>query len=653
MTQPPTKLQAKIAEAKAAREAAEKNKPASEAKPQPAPEVAEFAHLAPEPDYEPDPFDEVLGNLSILTAYEKWCGKSRPSPRNGQTESIMVSCPTPAHRDANPSAWLNTQSNTWFCGGCQLGGDVYDIASFYFDIKDYKTGLNFGKLRRAMAEDLGYGVAKVGKKDVPYLKVVPDPEPEQAPVNPEAKLSPETKFSPATNSASITPALAQQIGSIKTNEELDAELAQVIELGIGEQTIFPTLDWKKIVTPGTFLDDYMAATTIDDIAEEYHFWNALIALGLSIGRDAYLRDSPNVYGNLFVCLLGLTGDGKSRSMRHLRAVLTEAIPYAAHDDYPRGANLVPTPSSAEALITMFTHPVMDPTTNKLIADYAPLRGLVEFGEMAELAAKAARAGNAGLKTTLIDFYDMKSEVATNSITNGIKRAREPFCSVFTTTQPDSLKRILSNADKSSGFLNRWVFASGKPKVRSFFQEDIVDVTDAIESLKRVHGWVGLGKEIRVEEMAAQLMEEFYREHLSKLVASEGSGMLSRLPLLYKKLLLLLAANEHSPTVTADMASKVISMHDYSVEAYGIPSRNIGADDLTNVYNELSASIRKLTNKDGEGPTYSQLKRILTPKGFQIALVDRAFKILENMNEIEIYSKQSARGRPAQRYRWVG
>lgn len=661
---PLTKLQQKVAEAKAAREAAERNT-APAPTPTPAPELAPYAHLAPESDYEPDPFDEVLGNLSIIVAYEKWCGKSRPAPRPGQTESIMVSCPTPAHRDANPSAWLNTQSNTWFCGGCQLGGDTYDIASMYFDIPDYKSGINFGKLRRAMAESLGYGVAKVGKKDVPYLKVVPDPEPpseaaSEAPSGPVPTPVPTpvveiaaTPDVPAGNVKPLgVPSLPPQVGGGQTNETIDAELAEVIELSAGEQVIFPTLDWKKIVTPGTFLDEYMAATKIDDIAEEYHFWNALVALGLSIGRDVYLRDSPNVYGNLFVCLLGLTGDGKSRSMRHLRTVLADALPFDAGVDYPRGVNLVPTPSSAEALISMFTHPIMDPTTQKLIVDYAPVRGLVEFGELAELTGKASRMGSV-LKPTLIDFYDMKHTVATHSVTNGIKRAREPYLSVSSSTQPESLKTILHNTDKTSGFLNRWVFASGKPKVRSFFQEDIVELSSATDALKKVHGWAGFGnKEVCVEEMAIELMEEFYHDHLADLVAQEGSGMLSRLPLLYKKLLLLLAANEHSLVVTAEMATKVISMHQYSVEAYGIPTKNIGADDLTNVYNELSAAIRRMTKGD-HGPTFNQLQRLLAPRGFPIALVDRAFKILENTNEIEVYAMtNNGRGRPVQRYRWT-
>lgn len=320
-------------------------------------------------------------------------------------------------------------------------------------------------------------------------------------------------------------------------------------------------------------------------------------------------------------------------------------------DYPKGAFLVPTPGSAEAMISSFAKPVIDPNNPRVTVDFAPIRGLVEFGEMAELAGKAARMGSV-MKPTMIDFYDMKDSVSTHSRAYGVTKATAPFCSVFTSTQPESLKTILGGGDKTSGFLNRWVFASGKPKNRSFFQEDIVDLERSARLLKETWAWVGMGREIVCEPEAVMMMEAFYKDRLSRLVEQEGSGMLSRLPLLYKKLLLLLAVNEHSNAVTGEMADKVISMHEYSVEAYGIPTKNVGADDLTTVYREVSDTIKRLT-KNGEGPTSTVIKRVIANRNFPIALVDRAFKILENMHEIEVYAKESkGRGRPTQRYRWI-
>lgn len=645
----PSKLQTQIAAQKAKRDAEAQSAPVASVKPV----VVEnrYSHLAPEADYEPDPYNELLDNVSILDAYRLWCGKMTPTVRPGQTESIMVSCPTRNHNDSNPSAWVNTANNTWYCGSCQLGGDCYDIASEWFEIRNYKQGLNYGKLRKAMAESLGYGVATIKGKDIPYLRVVPDVEPAQpetpAPLPIEPLLAGSVENAPVPAVATLAVAI-----EAPTNEQLDAEIAAVLAINGEEQLVFPTLDWRAIVAPGTFLSEYMDACCIDDIAEEYHFWNGLLGLGFVAGRDTYLRDSPNVFGNLFICLLGLTGDGKSRSMRHLRTVLANSLPFDFNAEYPKGVNLTPTPSSAEALITMFTHAVYDPVNPKLIVDYASIRGLVEFGELSELTGKANRMGNT-LKPTLIDLYDMKNEVSTMSVVNGVKKAKMPFCSMFTSTQPDSLKEILGKNDKSSGFLNRWVFASGKPKKRSFFQEDIVDLSGATDALQRTVGWVGFGKEITVDEDATDLMERFYSQTVIPVLHSEDSGMLSRLPLLYKKLLLLIAINEHSSVITGSIAEKVISTHGYMLDAYKIPTSRIGADDITNVYNAISEYVKAAQTRSGEhGPTLGQIKRSIKSNDFSIKMISDAMRIMENLGEIETYAV-AGKGRPTIRYRWTG
>jgi hypothetical protein len=62
-------------------------------------------------------------------------------PRRNQGQS----CPIPGHADANPSAWVNTEKNVWYCGRCSQGGDVYDLAAFHFGmpVPGYKEGGKF------------------------------------------------------------------------------------------------------------------------------------------------------------------------------------------------------------------------------------------------------------------------------------------------------------------------------------------------------------------------------------------------------------------------------------------------------------------------------------------------------------------------------
>lgn len=610
----------------------------------------ELAKYAPEPDYEEDAFSSLLNDVDILKAYELWCGKMKPKPRPGQTESIFISCPIPGHVDKDPSAWANTQNNTWFCGRCQQGGDIYDIAAWRFGISDYKNGKNFGKLRQLMAEALGYGVAKIGKKEVPYLKAVPDQQKD------EPTPSPSTEH--VAQSLGVDPALIKPVGlpslptvAGATEDQIESQLAEIVSMEGENGLIFPTLDWRSITTPGTFLDCYMGATTQDDIAEEYHFWNALLALGACVGKDAWLRDSPRVWANLFLCLLGNTGDGKTRSFGYARKVIKEALPFDGAQDYPKGVKFPPNPASGEVLIKHFVHEVIDPNVPKVVRDYAPIRGVVEYDEMAELLGKANRQGNT-LKSTLIALYDTRDTVGTSSLTHGSIEARGAFCCMFSSTQPDSLKTILRNNDRTSGFLNRWVFASGKPKPRSFFQEDIVDLNEPTQELKRIAGWIGFGnKEITCTPEAIEIMEDFHRKTLEKQVSSSANPMIARLPLLYKKLLLLLAVNERSMVVTPEIAKKVVSMHDYQLENYDIAGSRVGIDEQTEVFNTVSKLVREMQTKTANGPSNGMLNRRLKPYNYKAQHINAALKMLQDRGMIEIYATEG-RGRPTTRYRWV-
>jgi putative DNA primase/helicase len=99
-----------------------------------------------------DAVDQFLDGIDILDAYRRWCGKMEPEV-GGKHEGIMISCPNPAHLDTHPSAWVNVDSQVYFCGVCQAGGDKFDIAGYHFAL-DPRT--QFPQLKRAMANDCGF-----------------------------------------------------------------------------------------------------------------------------------------------------------------------------------------------------------------------------------------------------------------------------------------------------------------------------------------------------------------------------------------------------------------------------------------------------------------------------------------------------------------
>lgn len=574
--------------------------------------------------------DDVIQRIDILDGYRRWCGKMNPEVRGGQTEGIKISCPIPGHRDSNPSAWINTDKQTWFCGTCSTGGDVLDIAAYHFGypVPGYKDGARFHELRRDMAKSMGYTFYKPPGARSPI------------PMAP-AETEPVTESDVAvTGKSEADPEAGATVTVLHPEDDDDG-----IEL--------PTLDWRGLVEPGTFLDTYMAICTQDDVPEEYHFWNGMIALGLAVGRDVTLYDFVPVHGNLFVCLLGNTGDGKSRSYSHLKKLLLSALPHKWDDPASKGVVQAASMASAEALIHAFSKPVPDPINPKLIAYYAPVRGLIEFNELSALIGRTQRQGNL-LKPTLMEFYDATPEVTTMSMTGGKKLAAEPFGSAFTTTQPRALRELISKSDADSGFLNRWVFASGQQKQRIAIGGHNVDITPAIDPIRKIHGWAGLGKSLTWSPEAAERFTEIFRTVLQPAKEKDDGGFLTRIDLLMKKLVLLFSVNEMVDEVPVDIVNKAFKMYPYLVAAYAIPASQIGNTIYYEVMEEIRKHIKSITEKNGAGASMRDLNMRLKRKKYPPRVIKDMLDYMVNTSgEIVMHVSKGARGPETARYKYVG
>src|SRR5690606_5483764 len=278
---------------------------------------------------------------------------------------------------------------------------------------------------------------------------------------------------------------------------------------------YPRLDGCKVVPEGSFLEVYMCRTRIADVAEEYHFWNAMISIGFALGRRVKLYDLTPVYGNLFVCTLGHSGSGKSKAKRYLDLLLDMALPHKWEDHESRGVRKVNSPGSAESLIHQFQKPVTDPANPKKIMYYASVSGMIDFNELSSLMGRAARTGNV-LRPTLMQFYDMEGVIQTTSMSTGSKEAHEPFASALTTSQPASLKNLLSKQDDDSGFLNRWLFVAGPDKQKVAIGGAHVDMTPAVLPLQRILGWSGTFKDDEFMEWGPAANEKFTEFFHSRL-----------------------------------------------------------------------------------------------------------------------------------------
>lgn len=561
--------------------------------------------------------DAAVDSLDILTAYNRFCGKMVPDAR-GKTESIMISCPNPSHLDRNPSAWINTDNQTWFCAACNVGGDKYDIVAWGIGlpVPGYKTGANFVELRTKIAESQGYTVTRSSG-----VTTVAPPIPEHVPVPPEVEK--------------------QALATVTTLHAVEEEdpLAGMAEIH---------LDWRKLVQPGTFLEIWMRQTTVDDVPEEYHFWNGMLAIGMALGRDATLFDSRPVYGNLYICILGKSGMGKSKATYSLNRVLELALPYSASDPNSKGAMRVSSPASAEALIWSFKKEYKDPSTSKSTPpDLYPVRGIIDFNELSALVGRTNRQGNV-LRPSLMEFYDVSDVVETVSRTHGSEKAFQPFASAITTSQPKALRDLLSEGDAASGFLNRWMFVGAMPKKRVAIGGTKVDVLPAVDSLRRIQAWASSVGEIQWSQGAHEDFTKLFDERLFPILISDESDLLSRIDLLAKKLVLLFTANAGHVTVQPETIALVDSMLDYILKCYGVPMSQIGGNVANDIREAVLESVVAIQKKSGKGPTMREITRRLAKRNYSAEALVRTVKTMVEAQDIEQFST-TGRGRPTTRY----
>lgn len=592
--------------------------------------------------------DRIINSIDILDAYRRWIGKEVDEKTTGQTEGVKVSCPKPGHRDRDPSAWINTEKKTWFCGGCQEGGDVYDLASFKFNIPDYKEGKAFHDLRKEMAESYGYrfktvaGVEHIWKEEEP-ADLVNSSDGEDA-----------TGAGDSTEEGESSDG-KDAVSSGTESSKVTVLHAKDIDEDFFEEVGYPTIDWKSIVPEKTFLREYMEATSNDDSPEEYHFFHGLMALGHAVGRNVYLDDMKYVYGNMLVCLLGGTGFGKSRSRGWLEEVLEEACPFRDNGLDTTGCKQVATPSSGENLIYQFQHIASDPSLPKGTPEVrTPVNGIVDYDEFAGLLGRAMRQGNT-LKVYIQQFSDSKTRINNSSNTGGTFEAYKPFCSITASTQPKAVRTLLSKYDTGSGFLNRWIFVGGPRKKRESIggkRSGIrVDLSPAIEELKKVRGWGAIGREVALTDDGFEEWDKWFHSVIEPMQLNDDTDLLPRLGLTMKRIMLLFAVNERKTEVNAKDVRRLKPLLDYLIKCYAILNAEIGITLMSEITTEILRIVKAIQDQTGRGATARELGQRMKRKNYSPELIKRALETMVALDWLDS-EKSTGVGRPTIRYKVV-
>jgi hypothetical protein len=621
------------------------------------------ADLIPEYPYErteaDEALDDAIARIDIIDAYVRYIGKMIPKVRPGQTEGIKISCPSPSHPDKDPSAWINTDKQTWYCGGCDIGGDAQDFAAIskgYSWPDTYKKDGSFRKLRTEMAEDYGF-VAVVGPGGAVIIATVEESEsPELSSDKTDnddlGREGNDPDISDKSDTETEKSDISGQAAGHAPDEKAEGTVVSLFE-GDAEYYHVPELKWKDVLVPDTFLDIYMRAASLDDVPEEYHFFHALVALGQALGRDVTLAGHHPVFGNLFVCLLGKSGAGKSRAKRHFTDLVRKALPYKEDDPDSRGTKVIEAPGSGESLIKAFQKPVYDPANPKIIAYNAPVRGVVHYSELSGLLTRGNRMGSS-IKPTMQQFYDCDSIISTTSLTYGTKEAQSAYASAITSTQPSALRDLVSKYDDASGFLNRWVFVLGTEKERDVLEDGIkVDISPAVSSLSEVFAWANTlkwaGEQVTWTEEAGNRFVDFYQTILKRDQEESHSALLARMDLLMKKLILLFSANLKEKEIPLSAVESAINLYDFLLAGYSITGKQLGQT----LYSEVEASVLACVSKRADGLSMSQIMKSLWRRNYPTELLLKVVNNLVVVGLLEMVSSNPSKpGRKTKKYRYV-
>lgn len=641
-------------------------------------QTSEFSDYVPEDEYQQSDADQLIENtinsIEILDAYQTYIGKEIVWKEDHLDEGMHVSCPMPNHPDKNPSAWINKTKKTWFCGACEIGGDVLTLAAIAkgYNLQSYQDGVEFVRLRESVAADHG-----VHTKRTPGGQLIAwtdEPQPTLVTSIPESTSSaPDTcrHGNPLAYACPTCEAEDEVVVKADEKDELESKSTQFstesstnltsvvtpISLEIEDEIFdYPSLDWKSFVPQGTFLHEYLTAASIDDSPEEYHFWNGMIALAHAAGKKVTLSDDRPVYGNLQICLLGETGMGKSKSRAYLEDLVEKFFPFNQADG--TGVLQAPQPGSGEALVDLFSHPITDPSTGRWSGQLAPINGFVDFDEFSGILSRIDRQGGT-LEQILMGFADTKKRIAVTSRKSGVATAENSFCSILATTQPRSLRGFLNKNMEHSGFLNRWIFAPGIAKesqtLGGLHSNIHVDMSRAEDQYKFIKGWAAKDRVLLVSSEALHEVNGYLKNFIFPLKKKENTDLLKRLDLMYKKMLLILTINMRREQVPLEAHYGAKAIVEYMISAFALVHTEIGKTISHEIVSDIERAIVAVYNKQTikKGVSAREIGKFLKSKNYTVEQIRRKLEDMEKLEYIELAPAQPGPGRPSIRYRMAG
>lgn len=604
---------------------------------------------------------EALRELDLLPIYRNWF--SPLAERQGGGGEVNLSCfNTSFHTsgDRNPQFGINTSTNLYYCHACQVRGDIVDLAAVYYGLAGPDHRALPDKIHEVVKfageELLGmkFHLTPAGYQRIPDLGAIEIPA--AAPTGAGSGV-----LTLAVLPAPGTDPMAGYVAPTYTGPAPAAPTADDGHDAAEEARIKAadfTLDWRSFVPDNTPLRRYMDTVCADDTPEEFHMWNYMGLIGLTLGRTCFLPDSKPVHGNLLTCIIGRSGQGKSRSEGYIDQLISEALPFNEEDHMTTGVRVIKNPGSGEFLSARFQHEIPDPTFNPKDpgnrGKRAPMlvnpgvKAIVRWPEMATMIGKSAGKGSI-VQQTIIELYDVPRSLGGGSLTHGSYEALDPYGTVATTTQLATIRNLVTRDDAASGFLNRWLFVVGRSKQFQPWGSNI-DVTplaadvhalrDWAGSIYRQHrGWLPMDPEALAES------SEFLVTIAHPLEAGD-SEMLRRATLTFKKLLLLFSANMMEDSVSLKSVSQAKIAFTYLMDCL----RHIGVRLETSEEVSFEDDVLELIGENPQGIRPRDLRKKLRARG-SAQDVNRVLAAMEQADIIQLTHTKTTPGpgAPTKRY----
>jgi hypothetical protein len=594
-----------------------------------------------------DSVKQALKRIPMLDFYRK--NFNPKAERQLAGDEINVSCFNHifhGNGDLHPQFNINQSKNVYTCHGCKINGDMLDLFANLYGLADADLRCPDDAVdevvRRAGAEYLKAETYINAKGE--RVMALPD----ALPGSDDEDFDRVTGFPTFNMGSGAAPFAAQSLDFAPLETPVEPENTEV-----------PTLNWRELLDPNGFSYAYVNYACADDSIEEFHVYNAFLALGFTAGRNLKLRDGRAVWANAFICDMGASGSGKSSAARILTDVLAQAMPYKKESAL--GVRIPPEAGSGESIIDSFQQKVLHPANpsagqNKPYAEYLnDITALLNYDELSSLMNRIMRTGNT-IEGVLQGIFDCKDSVGTKSRTAGEVEALRPYGSMLTTSQPARIAELVSKEQVGSGFASRIIYVFGKEKRQSAFTPVLPPTAHLADRLKDIRAWAQKAANtlrfIEWEPDAKERYEQFHRDVMSPTLQNDSNrDLTNRLYLMMKKHIFWLCLDVQSPVVTLAIVERGIKFWDYLYSCYKTVGGQMMKTAVGEREEEILNGLKRSYNSKGKWPTKSELrKNHLGRNKWSLNDLDLYLKQLVTHGHVEEVPPEPGKGNRFPRYR---